>query len=194
MKAFLKDVAGCSKLALLPLPFVLIASGIGGTVASSIITKQDIDAAYSDFRNNEIVQEYIAHEADILEKQYQEGQISSPDYLRQKDYIKSDDFIYKLIHANDEMKELAQQDTSARAQIFYIIPSLLSFFGGALSATAMYTNSFSKFYSDEKKYKLLIESAKSDFEEAKELKESSKNSKLLKKKEKEVEEYTEELV
>ena len=177
MKSLLKYVKGGLKLSLLALPFALTAAGIAGAVITGVSTDKKINDLYDDFRNNEIIQEYIDHEQEVLDKKYENGDISSPEYLQQKDYIRSDDFIYKLINNNEEMKDFANLDKKTRSNIFYIIPAGVVVILGLFSTLKMF----------DERYKTIIGSAKEDFQEAKEIKK-------LKKTENELKEYSEEIL
>ena len=186
MKSLLKRVKGCLKLSVLPIPFLLVAAGIGGAIATGTITGKKIRANYEQFRNNEIVQEYIAHEQSALEEKYQAGEIDSVDYLAQKDDIGSDDFIYEIIHNDKQLSELAAKDNKARSNIFFILLDAAPLVGGVISFASLYLYSSSQYY-DKKRYKQLIDSAKEDFQGAKDIKD-------LENKNRELDEYKEEVL
>lgn len=147
----------------MPIPFLLVAAGIGGGIATGIVTNKKINALYNEFQNNEVIQEFISDEKAKLEEKYDEGNINLFDYFEQKNYLSSNDYIYKLIHSSNDFSELAKRDNKTRGNIFYIILNGATLIAGLLSFVSMYTYCFSNSCTDEKKYKQIIKSAKKRF-------------------------------
>ena len=183
MKSFIKYVKGGLKMALISLPALLLA-GVAGLIADGSIKANNV---CDEVRNTQLVQELIEQEQANLDVTFEESGMSLEEWTSRKEYLESNEFISDIMDRYPELKEYKDRyhnavDVEAPCSLIFSVPAAAGF----LSCIAFYTK-IMKDYSEPASYEELIASAKNDFEEAKEIKKSEKLNK-------ELHEYTEEIL
>ena len=184
MKAFLKNLSGAFKKALVAYPIVLVAGGIAGVaglMADGFIKQEKV---YDEVRNTEFVQELIESEKENLDVPFEESGMSLEEWSSRKKYLESDDFIEDILKNSTELKEYSDKKDAASNEIMCSLVFALPLAMGFASLFTFYTALLEDdFTSPSEK---LLASADEDFAQAKEIKELSR-------KKKEYDEYKEEI-
>ena len=169
MKGFVKKLQGSLKLARLGLPFALISAAVGILVGVPVATSIKTDKLYDEIRNTEVVQELIDQEKDRVEQAYQDGTMTMEDYYDSQDYLISKDFIDDVVKNNTQLKDYGDDLQKTNLSFLYFMLFAVPAFPGIFEFLKLYTGILED--DGEKGYKRLIESAKEDFQEARDLEE-----------------------
>ena len=185
MKGFAKKLQGSLKLARLGLPFVLVPAALGILVGVPVVASINTDKLYDEIRNTEIVQEIIDQEKDRVEQAYQDGTMTMENYYDSQDYLNSNDFIDDVVKNNTQLKDYGDDLQKTSLSFLYFMLFAVPALPGVIEFINLYTGIFED--DGEKGYKRVIKSAKEDFKEAKEINK-------LKRENKEINEYKEEIL
>ncbi len=186
MKGLLKNIKGGLKLTTLALPFVVLAGGIAGfagLIGASFTKRDDL---YNQVRNTEVVQELIEQEKAKIGDSFADSDLSLEEYTKRESYLKSTEFIQDMIRNNEQLKDYAAKENNYNNYILYSLIFTVPMIAGTIPIIGLYTHAFDETFCEEKKYKKIIESAKKDFEEAKNLRRQAKQDKELKRYDEEI--------
>ncbi len=178
MKSFIKNIRGGVKLASLSLPFVILAgtaAGFAGIIADNTIK---LNSFYDEVRNTEIVQELIEKEKANIENSFENNDHSLEEYTKRTSYIESTEFLKDALKSDERLQDYANREHKILTEPLYGLTLSVPMILGVYSLVNLFMV--------DKKYKKIIESAKKDFEDAKQIAEE-------KKLEKELNEYSEEI-
>ncbi len=171
MNSGMLKLRGHLKMLSLAMPFALIATGsIGlGTAINSTLAKEA--QIRNDAKNTEIVQEIIENQSEKLQNSLKNESISSDEYLQKKNHLESNEFIGELINTLPELKDFKDANAKNYSNLLFSTLYAAPILAGTAWALAYYSSGF---FGGKRRYHSVIQSAKNDYAEAKEIEKKNK--------------------
>lgn len=101
----LRKTSAILKSTVLLLPALSFVTGVALSIYGVFAQDKKEETLIAELSEHKIIQEYKDKDLKILEKELEEGKISTTEYVEQQSYLNSDDFVKKAL----EMPELAEE-------------------------------------------------------------------------------------
>ncbi len=162
MKAFLKDVSSGIKYVLSGLPVALVVGGTGTFIWLACHGVNYYNSAIEEAKESPVIQEIIDNDTAILKEQLENKEITMQEYQDKRSYWESEENLRKYLESDKEGNKyyLDNINNGRKMATAGICLSIFYPFVSAFCLDFYFSNNFKK----------IIESAKRDRQEAKEIK------------------------
>lgn len=172
-KGVLKRISGGLKVAFLPIGITMAAGGALVGLSTAIAYSVEQDKVVSQYVATEEYQNYVHDEVMKLEEQYQNGQIVLPEYIKQVDELKEEDF--------DKIVEIAKKNAGDNEEILKRIQIVENLKTTGMTCMGLMAAGLVDLFLFLGLGDKILDSARDDFEAAnEEFEKSGKNEKKIK--------------